>query len=481
MKTQTFIYSVLIIILGLFSACKNSAQPTDLPIQLSASDTKASCVFLTADEKGIPAVSWVETDSSEHSRFFFAKWNQKQNTFGENTEIPMEDNAAIHEEGMPKIVFKGDGSLVAIYETYSPMEGSRFGRGDVRFVLSTDQGLSWTSPKSVFGESDKLSFSFSSFTRLEDGEIAAACLGTNFDAPNGGRPVLFAKTVKDQGFSEPIIVENEACQCCRTAISGGSNGHISIVYRDLIPGDIRDITLITSFDNGESFSKPDPFSDDFWEVSGCPHNGPSVKVKGDKTYVAWFSGGIMSGVYYAEIDAEGKMTDKRNINSYGKFIQLDILGNGTPVTAYDCLYTVGDSAYRKIIVNKIEDELFYEKEITQPQVKASHPVVQTLNDNDFIVAWKDDNQIFYRAVKSEEIQNEARESTKINQAVELPLAKLISGIDPVCGMHLTGKSLGDTTLYKNDIVGFCSEHCKHKFVQHPEEYPISREDFRFNL
>ena len=42
--------------------------------------------------------------------------------------------------------------------------------------------------------------------------------------------------------------------------------------------------------------------------------------------------------------------------------------------------------------------------------------------------------------------------------------------DPVCGMDLTVHAINDTTIYKDQLYGFCSDYCKEKFVENPEEY-----------
>lgn len=41
--------------------------------------------------------------------------------------------------------------------------------------------------------------------------------------------------------------------------------------------------------------------------------------------------------------------------------------------------------------------------------------------------------------------------------------------DPVCNMPITA-GISDTTLYKNDVVGFCSSECKALFVLTPDKY-----------
>ena len=461
-------------------SCKN--QSTNSAIELSHVKKEASCVFLTNDAKGNPAISWVENDSNNTKYFYFATWDKQKNQFSAPISIPIEQNAAVHEEGMPKIVFKGDGTLLAVYETSTPVEGQRFGKGDIRFVQSKDLGKTWTSPESVFKVEPRVSVSFGSITRLGNGEIGASCLGTNFDDKLGGRPVLFTKTDGQGNFLTPQILEKEACQCCRTAISSDENGNISIVYRDLRPGDIRDISLLSSQDFGNTFSKPEPFSDDKWEVSGCPHNGPSAIVRNGNTYVSWFSGGAQTGVHYAKINAIGEMANKKDISGAGRFIQLTVLPNGTCIAAYDENYQSGDSMYGKITVVKIDETQMTQLEISPAKSQASHPVICYTPDNLAVIAWKDQGKIYYKEVNPQQIVESLPQFSSGTYKAALPFKMLVSDIDPVCGMHLTQKSLGDTTRYQKDIVGFCSGHCKKQFVQNPETYPISpKEKLRFNL
>jgi YHS domain-containing protein len=60
----------------------------------------------------------------------------------------------------------------------------------------------------------------------------------------------------------------------------------------------------------------------------------------------------------------------------------------------------------------------------------------------------------------------------MESAVNSPAQSVItlaSTIDPVCNMSVaTGHS--DTTLYKNNVYGFCSHMCKESFVKEPERY-----------
>ena len=472
---------MLLMLLYVLPSCTGSRQKDESiasPVVLSHAGGKASCVFMTTDEKDIPVVSWVEADSMDHKRFYFAYWDAGSRKFAAPHRIPIADNASIHEEGMPKIAIRGDGSIIAIYETSIPSSKSKWGISDVCYIQSFDKGKSWTGAQSISKDkTTEASCSFAGLCRLGDGEIGACWLDTDPDPQEKGRPVMFAKTAGRGGFEKPVLIEPRACQCCRTAIAGDKSGHISIAYRDLLPGSVRDISVSLSSNDGKTFQRPAPFSNDHWVIDGCPHNGPSIATRNNKTYVAWFSGGMKSGVHYAELDNSGKMLVKKDISANGRFIQLCLLPNGTRITAYNKNYKDRDSIFSKIVLNKIDGNTILEKEITPPHVFATYPVVQPANDNNVIVAWSDRGRIYYQELNTDTILDNANESAvqaispeKIPPSV---FAALSSKTDPVCGMPLTNRTISDTTLFRGKTAGFCSKHCKEQFLKEPDNYSMN--------
>lgn len=437
---KLLIYILAFAILPVLSSCSNFSHKKksekNKSVLLSNPLRKASCVFLTDDNKNSPIVSWVEIDNMGKKFFFFSKLDTASEKFSSPISIPIEQNASIHEEGMPKIAIKGDGSLFALYETSVTSKNSRWGLGDIHYIQSFDGGKSWTSPKSVAPEEiDKgLSCNFSGLTRLPDGEIGITWLGTSphsmrmkkHPMPNmahamgehemheEGRPVEFAKTVDKNGMDQSILIDSSACQCCRTAVSSSKDGRISIVYRDLLPGSIRDISVSISTDNGNTFSRPASFSNDHWVVNGCPHDGPAVAVRNDNTYVTWFTGSKKDkGVNYAELDSSGNVLIKNHISANGRFIQLCLLPDGTRVTAYNKSYLKGDSMFSKIIVDKINGKISFEKEVTPPHVHASYPVVEAAGNNHVIVAWSGRDRVYYRIIDVKNINSPVEEIGKL--------------------------------------------------------------------
>lgn len=396
---------ISIILITLHSCNTSEKKENDNATLLSDPQYAASSAFLTSDENNIPMISWIEMDSSDNKNFYFAKWDKDAQNFSSRKTIPIEQNASIHAEGMPKFAVKGDGTIVAIYETSIPSETSRFGLSDIKFVSSTDEGNTWTKPQSI--QSDGLqigSRSFSGILRLDDGEVGVSWLGTNPDKKIEGRPVKFAKTNSENSFEKEILIDSTACECCRTALSSNGQGEVSLVYRDLLPGSVRDISISHSKNNGKDFAEPVAFSRDGWVIDGCPHNGPAVVSHQEKTFVTWFTAADKKGVFYAELDNNNQITSKIQLSQHGNFAQLALMPDESKVIVYDEDYEDEGTKYNKIIVNKVRQNEVFEKAISAPHTYGTHPAIQVATEHDVIIAWEDKNKIYCRLVKTNSIQ-----------------------------------------------------------------------------
>ncbi|GAB3969193.1 hypothetical protein GCM10028806_14830 [Spirosoma terrae] len=266
---------------------------------VSNPQSSASTPRLTTDAAGNPLLSWVEK-GEQTSKFYYALSTDGGRTFGEKKLVKTPATFSTHAEGMPKVAVKADGTVLAVFEVQQPTPESRFA-GDLLYTLSTDQGKSWSEPISVHQDTSPgkkarpTTRSFSDVTRLPNGEIGIVWLDEKL--PNReGRPVLFAQTTKGAGFGSATVVDDNACQCCRTNVFVDAKKNIHLTYRDLLPstqkGEIasRDISTAVSTDGGKTFGKPQPVFADHWRVNACPHAGPVVAETKNGMAVTWFSG-----------------------------------------------------------------------------------------------------------------------------------------------------------------------------------------------
>jgi hypothetical protein len=115
------------------------------------------------------------------------------------------------------------------------------------------------------------------------------------------------------------------CYCCKTGLAVGPDGAIYAVWREVYPGNIRDIAFTMSTDGGRTFSAPERVSEDKWAIDGCPENGPSLAVdRAHTVHVVWptivagpaGSAGDL-GLFYAESKGGGKFSARQTVPSVG--------------------------------------------------------------------------------------------------------------------------------------------------------------------
>ncbi len=454
----------LIICICVFLIVKNNSVIANPITQISNSKNKASCVSFTTDEKGKSVMSWAEVDELGKKFFFFSNYSNNTNSFFNKTVVPIEQNTNLHAEGMPKIAFKGDGTIVALFETSNPTEKSKFS-GFIKFIYSKDRGKTWSASSYLHQDSTRgTSHSFSSLTRLSNGELGAVWLDKSYDKINNGRSVKFATTQKSLGFVGEKIIDSVACQCCRTDISCDEKGNISIMFRDILADSIRDMSIITSTNNGKTFTKAKPFTNNGWVINGCPHNGPSIKTKNGNIYTTWYSGGKKPGVYYAELNKNLQVKRKELINEHARNIQLCLLKNGDRVLVYDKTIFEGVNVNSKIVIQKINQKGSFIFDITSSNIKAAYPVVIPVSDNLVAVAWSDLGKVYYRVLNTDEISHKAKSKSVVVKKVDIKKVKISNKIDPVCGMKLQTEE--EIFLhYKGEMIGFCNESCKEAYQQ----------------
>ncbi|MGM9507922.1 sialidase family protein [Larkinella sp. GY13] len=290
--------SILIAAILMFGFAERPAKE----IRLSNPQFVGATPRLTTDHRNHPVLSWTEKEG-EKVAFYYAVSEDGGRTFGEKIRIKSPTVFSTHAEGMPKVAFKKDGTVLATFEVSRPTaEAPR--AGDVLYVTSTDGGQTWTEPKAVHRDTTPgKGHSFSNLNRLPNGEIGIAWLDEK-TANKEGRTVKFAQTVPGGGFGKEVLVDDNACQCCRTNVFVDTKNQIHIAYRDLLDNGARDISHAVSTDGGRTFTSPKVVYDDQWKVNACPHTGPDVAQVGNELFVTWFSGGEKTpGIKLARLGA----------------------------------------------------------------------------------------------------------------------------------------------------------------------------------
>ncbi|MCM3879095.1 MAG: glycoside hydrolase [Vicinamibacterales bacterium] len=118
--------------------------------------------------------------------------------------------------------------------------------------------------------------------------------GTNHAAMNHAamkaapRQDVYQALIAPDGRVTEAHVARDVCFCCKTAVGIGPSGRVNVAWRHIFPGSMRDIAMATSIDGGRHFSELARVSQDKWELSGCPDDGPGMAVGShDDVHLVW--------------------------------------------------------------------------------------------------------------------------------------------------------------------------------------------------
>jgi hypothetical protein len=350
----------------------------------------AESVYLTHDNTGNPVIAWTER-MPENVNFSFAISQDDGERFSQPVSISLHPDVATHAEGMPKIAFKNDRTIVVAYEKKAPTAANKYA-GSIYYITSTDHGKTWSPERYIHHDTvTGRSRSYFDIETLPDGEVGASWLDIKIGLKSEGRSVRFAKTDRTNSFVNEILIDSSACQCCRIDVYNDVNNNVYVAYRGLKKGHlgrtIRDMMIATSSDQGHTFTSPITIGPDNWNIDGCPHTGPSLCSNKAGLFTLWYTEGNGSGVYYAHKSKTGDdFSPRQLVSTTGRHPQVtsnaDVIAmlweenvdrKGKPVTTVN---------YR-LIKNGLDIE---KNTLTPDDVNAFLPVV-TAAKNGFIVAY----------------------------------------------------------------------------------------------
>ena len=175
---------------------RKESQQTQPADEIIAQADLAAFPHFTSNHLGEPVLWWAETDTaSKSSTVYFAVSKDGGRTFGEGVPIPVAAGFASHSEGMAKLAFKGDGTMILLFQLHRPTEDNYFS-SQLMYSQSFDNGQSWTEPKRIHSNSDmNTGHGFADMTIGPDGEAIAVWLdGRNKLDYSEVLPKLQAKT-----------------------------------------------------------------------------------------------------------------------------------------------------------------------------------------------------------------------------------------------------------------------------------------------
>ncbi|OQP52795.1 hypothetical protein A4H97_24145 [Niastella yeongjuensis] len=382
---------LIVIILAIYcTSCANTA-PKQLiaPEQAIQIDSiPGQCPFLTKDENGNTAMSWVRMVNDSTSAFCYAICKDGK-TFGTPVVIPNSSNIQPHGENLPKIIFKPSHEIIALWGAANPNPKNKYS-GLVFYVQSFDAGKNWTAPKPLVNDTASYDQRYYDIALLPNGEAGIIWLDNRKTIPNEGSALFFATTQGRNGFENARLISQPCCQCCRTDLFIDKKGSMHVLYRGIINDSIRDMVHMVSTDAGKTFTAPERISNDNWVLNGCPHTGPAMTENADGLHFSWFTGGKIKGCFYTRSTDNGKtFVQHDSVSAQGSHPQLASLTNGTVVIVWDESKVVNSKLNKKIGIQVRDKDGKSEglNFLTADSASASFPVLSTVNDHQSMVAY----------------------------------------------------------------------------------------------
>jgi hypothetical protein len=212
-------------------------------------------------------------------------------------------------DARPKIIVDRNGGIALAFSIFR----DKAFNGQVLYTRSTDGGKSFAELRPITAGKD--SQRFEALALDTDGSVFAAWLDKRNRAPaqQSGQKYegagLFFASSKDGGatYSESRLAQDNTCECCRLDLAFAGPGRPVIVFRNIFAGGVRDHAIMT-FADPLTPGELHRVSRDDWQISACPHHGPSLSISTGGTYhVAWYtSGKARKGLFYARSQDGGR-------------------------------------------------------------------------------------------------------------------------------------------------------------------------------
>jgi hypothetical protein len=291
---------------------------------------------LATSSSGAEAAAWVSAPNGGSDGRLYVRVNG-----GAASEL--RDSLGViepHGEAPPKLVYTSDGGLNALYVVAKLVPGRRFPASALRFVRTTDGGVHWSDPVTVTDDSVFGSHSFHALYAAPTGALYASWLDGR-----AGKSTVFMSRSTDSGktwMANVRATAGEACPCCRTAMASDKDGTLYLAWRQVYPGNVRDVVVARSTTQGATWEEPVRAHADNWVFDGCPHAGPSLQVDGaGRVHIAWWTGKQGSaGVWYTHSDDHAKTFSTPVALGVAEFsrpahVQLALGGQDRLIAAWD--------------------------------------------------------------------------------------------------------------------------------------------------
>lgn len=376
-------------------------DPFTPAVVASASTSVGATPMFAVSARGDHVLSWVAPGADSVERLHVEVRGADGGTVSSVVSDPL-GSIEPHGEAPPQVVIAADGTIYGLY-TVGRDVGKRFPESALRLVRSDDGGRTWSDPVSVNEGEAFGSHNFHALLAGEDGSVHATWL-SNVQ----GRSGVMVRSSTDGGRHwSPTVAAHDApaCPCCRTGLARDAAGRLYASWRKVFDGDVRDVAVIRSDDGGTSWSEPVRPRADGWVFPGCPHAGPSLKVRRNGVlHIAWWTGKAgEAGVWYARSTDQGVTWQAQPLaigeESLPAHAQLALTEDGRVVVVYDD--GLGERPRVMLRASADDGRRFGPAlPLSDPALAATFPVLAIVGDS-VHVAWSQMSDAAHHAAQAE--------------------------------------------------------------------------------
>jgi len=298
-------------VITLSSGCRQSAITLHVETERSPAPSASLVPQATWLSSGRLLVSWQRMLAAGGFSFEMAIANGSH--WSEVRTIASGKNLSMFTADLPAVVELPNGNLLAYWELKEATKDDPYAT-TIHTAISTDEGATWSTPLTLYGEN--LAGQHSFISSFVDGDgvglvwldaaeqsklrgIVKHQKGARSGMEMGSIGLRYAALNSRGEVSRGAFVDPITCECCPTSAAVTERGPV-VVYRgrqeasgtkpsDVDPNrpTVRDI-YITRLEGGR-WMKPKLVHADNWIINACPDNGPSVDAHGKSVAVAWWT------------------------------------------------------------------------------------------------------------------------------------------------------------------------------------------------
>lgn len=309
---------ILLLFIVVLSACSPSEKKASQELMITSiqtpTNTSSGEPYLFTDRNGNTFLSWIEVSEGKNFLKFSKLENEK---WSEPRIINQGENWFVNWADYPLLASNGK-QLMAHFLSKS---GEGTFAYDVMLTTSSDEGNTWSQPKSVHEDGKQAEHGFVSILPYGENFLVAWLDGRNtvmegmenHEGHHGQMSIRAAVVDKNGAKSNEWELDNRTCDCCQTIATLTDNGPV-VIYRDRSDEEIRDMSIVRFVDG--QWTQPKTVYSDNWKIAGCPVNGPRADAIGNNLAVAWFSSPEGNASVRVIFSADGGAT-------FGEPVKLD--------------------------------------------------------------------------------------------------------------------------------------------------------------